>query len=1056
MNEYALVLADPPVARATHSRAELNGAEARARGQAIRAAQSGVLAELARRHVAVLGASQVLANAVFVRAGRPAAEALRAIPGVARVQYLAPMKRDLNTATGLINLAAAYTAVGGASSAGAGIRIGIVDTGIDQNHAGFQDSSLTPPAGFPRGDPNYTNNKVIVARSYVSLLNSGNASDSSPDDTSPADRFGHGTSIAMIAAGLQNTGPLAAIQGVAPKAFLGNYKIFGSPGVNDFAHYSAISQALEDALADGMDIVTLALHEGDGATDGPLDYDNGANGCGGYCDVRAEAVENAVANGMVVVASAGNDGASGRQTPTLSTIHSPGTAPSAITVGATSNAHILYQSVSLFNPGGTLLQSFPALFADGPRIAARLRGPLVDVATLGNDGQACTALPAGSLAGSIALVQRGGACFSDAKINNAQAAGAIAVVLCQSAAQGDTITSTLYVSNTGIPALDVGYTNGVAITGAVGRTPGIAAVLDPAVGASPIQQNVVAAFSSRGPSLGLFANTPVWAIKPELVAPGDGIYTATQTLDPNGDGYNASGYTVASGTSYAVGFVAGAVAVVKQHNPALTPAQLKSAVVDTATQDVSEPSGAAARMNSTGAGKLSVGDAVAAAAAVAPPTVAFGPVLSGALPIRRTLTVSNTGSATATFSLAVQARDAASAAVTVSPSTLTLAAGAQSGVTVTLAGSQPPAGEYEGFLAVTGAGSTLRVPYQFLVPSGAAADIIPVTNGGFLVGAGDSAAQGKAVYLSFRLLDGYGVPIVNAPALYAATQGGGSIYYGDLQTYRYGLAAAQVNMGSSPGEQIFTGTAQGLTYAFDGYARQYPAIASGGVVNTASYTAGQGLAPGSYVSIFGNALADSTELYGTAALPVSLASVSVSFDDGGLSLPGHLSYVSPTQVNVQIPWEFQGHSSVRMKVAMSYLFSNVYTLNLAQYSPGLFANSGNAAVVDWNTSSVVSIASPAHRGDLVELYLNGLGPVSNTPASGAAAPAAGPLSNTATLPTVTIGGVNAPVSFSGLAPGFVGLYQVNALVPAGAPTGLQPVVVSIGGVASPAAGLPVQ
>jgi uncharacterized protein (TIGR03437 family) len=1052
-DEYALVLTDPPVARTSGSCLNLSKMQAQSRMSRIRTAQGGVMAELRRRKIAVSGATQTLVNAVFVTADRETALALRAIPGVARVQYLPPVRRDLNTATELINLPAAYNAVGGASNAGAGIRIGIIDTGIDQNHPGFQDASLTPPAGFPLGDASYTNNKVIVARSYVSFTADAH---SSPDDLSPRDHFGHGTAIAMIAAGVQNTGPLATIQGVAPKAFLGNYKVFGSPSVNDYIKYSAVIQALTDACTDGMDIVTLSLSEGDGATNGPLDIDPDPNGCDGYCDIRAEAIENAVADGLVVVASAGNDGNSGTQTPTLSTIHTPGTAPSAITVGASSNAHAVYQKVNLVSADGATLQSYPALFGDGPRIAAPLRAPVLDAATRGSDGQACSALPADSLAGAIAIVQRGGSCFLDVKINNAEAAGAVGVILYQTAAAGDAISIPRGVPNTGIPAVQIGYASGTALKAYVASNPAQFVVLDPGLDAASAQPNTVAPFSSRGPSIGLFANTPVYAIKPELVAPGDGIYTATQTLDPAGDGYNASGYTVVSGTSFAVPFVAGAVALVKQLNPGLTPAQLKSAVVNTATGDVMEPGGGVARMNSVGAGKLSVGDAVGVAAAVNPPTLAFGKIVSGALPIRRTLTVSITGAAAATLNFAVQARDFTSAAVTVSPSTLTLQPGGQNSVTVTLAGSLPAAGEYEGFIVVTGAGSTLRVPYQFLVANAVPTDIIPVTNGTFFFGAGDSGDQGKAAYLSFRLLDGFGVPIVGQPALFTVTQGGGSIYYGDAQTYLYGLAAADVNMGAQPGAQVVTGTAGGLTYTFDGYAHAYPVIGAGGVVNAASNVIGQGLAPGSYISIYGSALADCIGVYSTAYLPVSLSGVFVSFSGGGISAPGHIHFVSPAQINVQIPWEFQGQTSVQMTVSMSYLYSNVYTLQLAQYSPGIFANSGNAAVVDANTVSVVTAGNPARRGDSLELFLNGLGPVDRTPPSGEPTPARLPLSYTGVQPTVTIGGVNAQVTFSGLAPGFVGLYQVNAVVAYDTPTGNQPLVISIGGVQSPAANLPVQ
>jgi uncharacterized protein (TIGR03437 family) len=161
--------------------------------------------------------------------------------------------------------------------------------------------------------------------------------------------------------------------------------------------------------------------------------------------------------------------------------------------------------------------------------------------------------------------------------------------------------------------------------------------------------------------------------------------------------------------------------------------------------------------------------------------------------------------------------------------------------------------------------------------------------------------------------------------------------------------------------------------------------------------------------------------------------------------------VSPTQINVQIPWEFQGHTTVQMFVSINYLYSNVYTLKLAQYSPGIFA------MEDANLGySVVNATTAAHRGDTLVLYVNGLGPVTITPPSGEPTPSTQPLSYTSVLPSVTIGGVPAQVAFNGLAPGYVGLYQVNAVVPSNAPTGSQPLVVSIGGVSSPTVNLQVQ
>ena len=89
-------------------------------------------------------------------------------------------------------------------NAGAGVRIAIIDTGIDHTHPAFDDSGLQYPAGFPkcqesRGDCAFVNRKVIVARSYVNMLVGSDPVETRPDDLSPRDRVGHGTAVAMIA-----------------------------------------------------------------------------------------------------------------------------------------------------------------------------------------------------------------------------------------------------------------------------------------------------------------------------------------------------------------------------------------------------------------------------------------------------------------------------------------------------------------------------------------------------------------------------------------------------------------------------------------------------------------------------------------------------------------------------------------------------------------------------------------------------------------------------------------------------------------------------------------
>ncbi len=672
--DYALILEDAPVAEHVRSRQDLRGAEARAHAERIRTAQRTVESELRRRNVKVLGEAQTLVNAVFVSATAETARALRGIPGVKRVVAAPPLHMDLDRALDLANVPAAWSAVGGVSNAGAGIKIGIIDSGIDQNHPGFQDSSLQVPAGFPKGETAYTNNKVIVARSYVPLDSVGYNPDdlvsgSHPDDYSPRDRQGHGTAIAMIAAGVQNTGPQGTIQGVAPKAFLGNYKIIGSPGINDSARFAAFNNALEDALADGMEIVTLSLSEGSPAFYGPLDTDTG---CGGVCDIYSQAVENAVAKGMVVVTSAGNDGNIGKIVPTLNTIHFPGTAPSAITVGATTNSHVFYQSVHVSGTGvPSSLQNIRAVFGDGPKIASPLTAP---VRAAGGDGLACSALAADSMAGAIALIQRG-TCDFTTKINNAQNAGARGVILYQLSGQ-ENIYSGIFAQGTGIPAVMIGNAAGSSLKTYLASNSSAQATLDPALTASDATPDVIWAASSRGPSPGTFGATPTTVIKPELVAPGVGIYSATQKLDPNADSYSASGYMAFTGTSYAVPMVAGAVALVKQKFPSMTPAQLKSAVVNTASQNVTDENGAA-RINSMGAGKLNAGDAVSVAGVVDPATIEFGALSTTTVNISRTLRIYNVSGAAATFSVRVEQRDAGLTPQVTSGASVTVPAGGQ-------------------------------------------------------------------------------------------------------------------------------------------------------------------------------------------------------------------------------------------------------------------------------------------------------------------------------------------------------------------------------------------
>ena len=1027
LDEYALVLEDEPVARRVQSRAALRGSEGSALAVRIRAAQSGLIGELRRRGVPVTGSTQTLVNAITFSATRETALELGKLPGVRYVIRAPKVRPNLDRAAEASNVQAAYAAVGGAGQAGAGVKIGIIDSGMDITHPGLQDASLTPPAGYPKGNTTYTNRKVIVARSYIAehlapgftsdRANTDPAAISQPDDDTPRDFIGHGTALAMIAAGAPNTNAAngITIQGVAPKAFLGNYKIFGSPGLNDFSAFRAVEHALTDAIADGMDVVTLSLSEGDPAFFAPLDTQSE---CGGICDIYAQAVENTVRANVVVVVSAGNSGNIGRRPQTWSSVHSPGTAPSGITVGALQNSREMYQSVRRADG-----QTIRARFGTGPQLMAPLTAPVRD------GGLGCSAFAAGSMAGAIALIQRGD-CYIDEKVNFAHQAGAVAVIIYQ--ASGNDIQSGLLpAATTGIPSALIGNADGVAL-----RVAGGTVTLDPAFTGAEATGNVVWPASSRGPSPGDFGNVKTNVIKPEIAAVGANIYTAAQRLNPSGDAYNVSGYTSVTGTSYATAVVAGAAALVKQKNPGWSPGQIKSAVVNTANQDVQD-GGSQASVRSVGAGRLNVGNAVNAAFTASPATISFGQLVPTTISDQRVVTL--TGGSAQTVS--VEPRGGGLVPI--------VSAVSFGSFTVRLQGTRPAAGSYEGFIVVQGGGQTLRIPYLYVVGDGVVADVFPVGNGFFAGGVGDRGWE-----IDLRAIDQYGVPVpTGTPVRFTVVSGGGVITAGDDRTFLLGNSAAIVNLSSTPGEHIFRGTVGGPAgpfIDFTGLARPYPSIQADGVVNAASNT--RGVAAGSYVSIYGSALADAVQVERTPYLPVTLSSASVTFDADGVSLPGKLHFVSPGQVNAQVPWEFEGKGSVKVKVWMDYLPSNVVTVPLTQYAPAFFENSGLVAAQDFPSYNLITRQQPARRGGVVILYANGLGPVVDTPPSGEASG----LSATRATPTVTVGGRPARVEFSGLTPGAIGLYQINVTLAADTPVGDQQIVVTIGGASSRASVIPVQ
>ena len=252
---------------------------------------------------------------------------------------------NLSQSYKMINALGAWNAAGGRSNAGAGIKIGDIDSGIEETHPFFDPTGFSYPPGFPKCDAADSNShhkdqdckfvtpKVIVAKVFFNKANQQGADAHAVE--------GHGTHTAGIAAGV--TGKTAVVNGVnindmsgiAPGAWLGNYNVFPD-SVNESRHGARsedILNAVDAAIEDGMDVLNLSL----------------GGGYHGNNDLLAHGLDNAVDGGVVVAVSAGNSG------PGQGTLESPGRARKVITVGASTNQHFVGQPVTYPAGGGTTI-----------------------------------------------------------------------------------------------------------------------------------------------------------------------------------------------------------------------------------------------------------------------------------------------------------------------------------------------------------------------------------------------------------------------------------------------------------------------------------------------------------------------------------------------------------------------------------------------------------------------------------------------------------------------------------------------------------------------------
>ena len=523
-------------------------------------AQQALLANLSSRGITytLTGTTSQVLSAVFVNADASALETINGLPGV---------KSAYEEHIGTFDNATSVPFVGAPvlwsnGRTGQGVRVGLIDSGIDYSHANFGGSGVAHAAGVcdPADFPS-----AKVAGGYDFVGNSWSPGAPLVPDADPCDQNGHGSHVGgtiagygVTGAGATYTGPwdsstpfgsMTIGPGMAPGAQIYIYKVGSS---SNYVSEQAAILALEAA----------ADPNGDNNPSDHLDVVNMSIG-GDFGDPNigwAAAANDAAKAGVVVVSSAGNAGDS------YFIQGDPSTADWAIAVAASAAGSLGWEA--LWNSGAVTYEAAAASF--GPQMYS-VTAPV----QLANDGvgtvtDACTALPAGSLTGKIALIDRG-TCGFVVKVKNAQNAGAVGVLVAN--------TSTGSFGGLGgadatitIPSVMIQYADGQTLRSGLPVNAHMALGTSDAVifGGSA---DTVASFSSRGPQRQV--NGLDVGLKPDITAPGEGIVSTAMGTGSGGVSF--------SGTSMASPHVAGAVALLRQDRHGWPVDEIKALVLNTAS-----------------------------------------------------------------------------------------------------------------------------------------------------------------------------------------------------------------------------------------------------------------------------------------------------------------------------------------------------------------------------------------------------------------------------------------------------------------------------------------
>jgi minor extracellular serine protease Vpr len=716
-------LSAPPLAAwhanrtlASATRLDLHSAASRAYVAKLERAQDAAAAQL---HAAIPQA-QVQERYQLLLDGFAVQLPTKKLPALVKLGFVNkvyPSLRYFATDDTSANVIGAGTFTQATGDAGEGVKIGVVDTGVDSTNPFLAPAGLAYPAGFPKGNTKYTTPKVIVARDFYPPGATGEST--LPFNASEP----HATHVAGIAAGDAGTtapaGPdhprTTNLTGVAPRAWIGSYRVFNIPSpIGDEGDTPEIVRAFESAVADGMNVINFS---GGGPQTDPAN------------DAMMETVHNTVLAGVVPVIAAGND----RDNYGLGTAGSPGTAPDAITVAAVSNAHVFAPALTVVN-GPSTLGAIPIQGAAGGKLPAAwstLDQTLVDVTTLmGSDGKPAdpylcgpasnpngvlNTLPAGSLKGKILLARRG-VCSFVSKGARAVAAGATGLILIDNRpGEANAIPVEMALPSGMVSDLDGQHLQALAaqhggqvsirVSGDIQEIP-------------TNRAGVMTSFSSAGPTD--FGHDQ----KPDISAVGLDVLSSTP---PKTTG---STFSVFAGTSMATPHVAGAAALLLQHHPGWTPEQVKSALMQTAGPawaDSARTQEAPTLLE--GAGLADIPAADDPRLFVAPQSLSFGDVnvSTRAQVSSLLLTVTDAGNGGGNWNVAVSPQ-AQSTGVSIDVAGfVALAPGGDAAVPVTVkASADATTGLNYGFVTLTNGTVTRRVPYAFLVERPALANVAAV------------------------------------------------------------------------------------------------------------------------------------------------------------------------------------------------------------------------------------------------------------------------------------------------------------------------------------------